>query len=103
MATVKFSVPMRDGTSVEAAGVAFDVSGHTFAALRSLSGRRHGWQVSCAVTGMLLANGFDTRKEAISAAHGIATRIDNRNGPGSFSSQMDAKKGWPASAADKAA
>lgn len=82
-------ITCKDGRELFAKGKPFMVSGHEFIAHRSISGRKiDGWQVTCAVTGLRLLAGADTQREAIAAAYALATRIDNRSGPGAFESQM---------------
>lgn len=82
-------ISLKNGETMTAKGKAFMVQGHEFVAHRSISGRKiDGWQVTCAVTGILLTNGHDTQRIAIENAHALANRVDGRGGPGAFDSQM---------------
>jgi hypothetical protein len=90
VSNVSVKITCKDGRDLYVKGKPFDVSGHRFVAHKSIRGnvRHNGWSVTCAETGLSLGVGWDTQKAAIDGSYVIATRIDNRQGPGAFDSQM---------------
>ena len=89
MANVTVKITCKDGASLTAKGKPFDVGGHSFVAHRSIRWPHKCWSVTCAHSGLSLTTGHDTQRKAMEASYALATRMDNRNGPGAFSSQMD--------------
>lgn len=90
MANVFVKITCKDGRDLFVKGKPFAVAGHRFVAHPSILGnvRLNGWSVTCSETGLSLTKGHDTQRAAMEASYALATRVDNRQGPGAFDSQM---------------